>query len=60
MRPAYQPEPLAALKAFLHDLKDAKLMYPGDISIVRLRRNLMAKIAELENRQKPTVSPRFR
>jgi len=48
---------LAALKALLRDLNDAKLMYPGDVSIVRLRRELMAKIAELEKKV-PVIEPR--
>jgi hypothetical protein len=46
-----QGEPLAAMKALLHDLQNTKLIFPDDISILSLRRELRARIAECEKVQ---------
>lgn len=50
-----QTAPLAAMKALLRDLENTKLIYPDGLNIVRLRRDLRAKITELEKAQNTTV-----
>lgn len=47
--------PLAAMKALLRDLENTKLIYPDGLNIVRLRRDLRAKITELEKAQNTPV-----
>jgi hypothetical protein len=39
---------LDALKGYLHDLEELKLISPGDFDIIDERRILRQKIAELE------------
>jgi len=41
-------EPIMAIKALLHDLENTKLIFPDDISILSLRRDLKARIAQFE------------
>ena len=50
-----QAAPLAAMKALLRDLENSKLIYPDDLNIVRLKRDLCAKITELEKAQNTPV-----
>jgi len=45
-----EDEPIAAMKALLHDLENTKLIFPDDISILSLRRDLRARIAQFEAR----------
>ena len=51
MRHDPEGESLTAMKARLRDLENTKLIYLDDLSIVRLRRELRAKVTELEKRQ---------
>lgn len=43
---------LDAMKASLRDLQNVKLLSPNDLDILSLRRELRAKIADLEKREK--------
>ena len=43
------------MKALLKDLENTKLIYPGGLNIVRLKRDLRAKITELEKAQNTLV-----
>lgn len=45
-------EMLDAMKASLRDLQNVKLLGPNDLDILSLRRELRAKIADLEKREK--------
>lgn len=45
-------EMLDAMKASLRDLQNVKLLSPNDLDILSLRRELRAKIADLEKREK--------
>lgn len=51
MRNVPEAEPLIALKTLLRDLENTKLIYPDDISILSLKRDLTAKIASLKKQQ---------
>jgi hypothetical protein len=53
MRHVSEAQSLTALKALLRDLENTKLIYPDDISILSLKRDLKAKIASLEKPQQP-------
>ena len=48
MRHVSEAETLTALKDLLRDLENTKLIYPDDISILSLKRDVKAKIASLE------------
>ena len=43
-----EDEPIAAIKALLRDLENTKLIFPDDVSILSLRRELKARIAQFE------------
>jgi len=51
MRHIPEGKQVAAMKALLQDLENATLIFPDDISILSLRRELRARIAELEEAQ---------
>ena len=48
MRHTPKGESVAALKALLRDLENTKLIFPDDISILKLRRDLRTKIANFQ------------
>jgi len=50
--------PIKALKALLRDLENTKLIYPDDINVLRLKRELKAKIDSLEKTPQPIVQKR--
>ena len=50
-----QAAPLAGMKALLRDLENTKLIYPDGLNIIRLKRDLRAKITELEKAQNTPV-----
>ena len=52
MRHIPEGEPVSAMKALLHDLENTRLIFPDDISILSLRRDLRARIAEFEKAQR--------
>ena len=47
----HEREMLDAMKASLRDLQNVKLLSPSDLDILSLRRELRAKIADLEKRE---------
>ena len=51
MHHTLEGESVAALKALLRDLENTRLIFPDDISILNLRRDLRAKIANFEKAQ---------
>ena len=48
MRHVLNPELLYTMKACLHDLENIKTLSPDDPQLLRLKKNLRKKIAELE------------
>ena len=55
MRHVPQAEMLAAMKDGLRNLENIELLSPNDLEILSERRDLRAKIAELEKHQNPTA-----
>jgi len=55
MRYVFEAQSLTALKALLRDLENSKLIYPDDLSILSLKRDLKKKIAALEEAQNAVV-----
>ena len=51
MRQETEADPVDGLKACLRELEQIRLIYPDDLTILRLKRHLRAKIAELEVRR---------
>jgi hypothetical protein len=51
----FKAERITALKALLRDLENTRLIYPDDIDILSLKRDLKTKIASLEKTQEPIV-----
>ena len=57
MRHVAEGGSVAAIKALLRDLENTQLIYPDGLSILSLRRDLKAKIAELEKCQVTLADP---
>ena len=58
MRHLSKTEPITALKALLRNLEHTRLIYPDDINVLRLKRELKTRIDSLEKHKQPRVGKR--